>query len=201
MELIGSFAARFRGQIRAVTTCTVQHSKSSDLRTYLYMTSSASAVAGVSFNLSLTSSTPTKRPQPLQDGRTFGSVVSDACQGLTLFRELFSYLNPMSRIWNQVFKAYLTSPTSGWFSFCFSSKSVRYRPTRSALPWRSSFTITSRTARPMAHDTGLPPNWGIQKPTHTHERLHQDWAFRCCFTTRRILLLRAWYFKYCKWQA
>lgn len=70
--------------------------------------------------------------------------------------------------------AHLTSPISGCFSFCFTSSSVRYRPTRSAFPWRSSFTITSSTARPMAHDTGLPPNWEIQNP-HTEERLHRGW--------------------------
>lgn len=34
---------------------------------YLYMTSWASAVAGVSVNLSFTSSTPANRPRPLQD--------------------------------------------------------------------------------------------------------------------------------------
>lgn len=69
--------------------------------------------------------------------------------------------------------AHLMSPTSGCFFFCFSSRLVRYCPTRSALPCRSSFTITSNTARPMAHDTGLPPNWEIQNP-HTDERL--DWG-------------------------
>lgn len=35
--------------------------------TYLYMTSWASAVAGVSLNLSFTSSSPTNKPRPLQD--------------------------------------------------------------------------------------------------------------------------------------
>lgn len=71
--------------------------------------------------------------------------------------------------------SHLISPISGCFSFCFSSRSVRYWPTRSAFPWRSSFTITSSTARPMAHDTGLPPNWEIQNP-HTEERLHRGWV-------------------------
>lgn len=41
------------------------------------MTSWASAVAGVSFNLSRTSSTPTKRPHPLQDVTPFGLVFPD----------------------------------------------------------------------------------------------------------------------------
>lgn len=49
----------------------------SSTSTYLYMTSWASAVAGVSFNLSLTSSTPTKRPRPLEDATPFGLVISD----------------------------------------------------------------------------------------------------------------------------
>lgn len=62
---------------------------------------------------------------------------------------------------------YRTSPMSGCFCFCFSSRSLRYFPTRVAFPWRSSLSITSNTARPMAHDTGLPPNWErTTKPKH-----------------------------------
>lgn len=45
--------------------------------TYLYMTSWASAVAGVSFSLSFTSSIPTNRPHPLHSVTPDGSVTSD----------------------------------------------------------------------------------------------------------------------------
>lgn len=166
------------------------------------MTSWASAVAGVSFNLSFTSSSPIKRPRPLQDVAQFGLVISDtSCTPLpafwkcvfyflhrkSFFKNMFWIMTMYTKwinilAWQGVLHtlvfwitapntychilymcvfAYLISPTSGCFSFCFSSRLVRYRPTRSALPWRSSFMITSSTARPMAHDTGLPPNWEI----------------------------------------
>lgn len=64
---------------------------------------------------------------------------------------------------------YRMSPMSGCFSFCFSSRSFRYFPTRVAFPWRSSLSITSNTAKPIAHDTGLPPNW--EKTTNPNHRL------------------------------
>lgn len=54
---------------------------------------------------------------------------------------------------------YRMSPMSGCFSFWFARRSFRYFPTRVAFPWRSSLSITSKTAKPIAQDTGLPPNW------------------------------------------
>lgn len=64
--------------------------------------------------------------------------------------------------WFKLYKlkqcSYLTSPIT-WCRVCSSfSNSLRCAPTLLALPLRSSSSITSRTARPIAQDTGFPPN-------------------------------------------
>lgn len=62
-------------------------------------------------------------------------------------------------MWLDAQTPHLISPMSRCLVCSFVNKSLRCAPTLVAFPLRSSFSITSRTARPMAQDTGFPPNY------------------------------------------
>lgn len=72
---------------------------------------------------------------------------------LTLLRSVL-WLHP----WTTTMHPNLTSPIT-WCRACsFLSRFLRWVPTLVAFPLRSSLSITSRRARPIAQDTGFPPN-------------------------------------------
>lgn len=71
---------------------------------------------------------------------------------------------------------YRTSPIIWCLVLSFVSKSFRCAPTLSAFPLKSSFSITSRTARPIAQDTGFPPN---------------------CMESERKQIISPWYMQKC----
>ncbi len=112
---------------------------------YLRTRCAASSVAGFLDARSLTSSIPINSPTPLQKEQKIY---------LLMFFEITAWL---------IFTTYRTSPMSGCLVWSWSSSCLRWPPTCTALPLRSSFSRTSNTARPMAQDTGLPPNFMGQK--------------------------------------
>lgn len=65
--------------------------------------------------------------------------------------------------WQLEYIVYLTSPMSRWFWWSCLNLSSRYLPTCKALSLSPSFSMTSITARAMAQDTGLPPNYTRHK--------------------------------------
>ena len=63
---------------------------------------------------------------------------------------------------------YLTSPNMGCLSWIFLKPSNNVSPTHLALLISFSLCITSNTARPIAHETGLPPYYGKENDKTVH---------------------------------
>ena len=100
-----------------------------------------------------------------------------------------------------IFEVYLTSPIIGCVGSIALKPSIRHFPTDLALDTSCSFLITSRTAIPIAHATGLPPNWNWWNNTHTLTIKPHSNKYRSNFGEAAVAHEKNWKMtKLTKWQ-